>query len=280
MTEELEYKGGGNYLLDNIPDVGFAEKEIDNGDVFYMTKELNEVIINFVGLELRCDICKSIFFSKSLLHKHIKLSYADWNQANATLTPPCIPPLVIKFTASSKAIGSRYAFRGWNYAIVTVCFAPGEILLHTNMTSLYCLDTGCDITFVDCNWLLKRALIEKILEIATPLKIKDIGSLKHKLNEFVFIYLYFPGINLKNYSIYTQIYQELHLVKGQKANLLVDNNILATKKVIIDLISKTAIIASCQVTIVVTMRSKDHQMQKKVLVDRALTIPPKSEALV
>lgn len=58
------------------------------------------------------------------------------------------------------------------------------------------------------------------------------------------------------------------------------NNILATEKVVIDLANKSALISGCQVTIFVAARPRDRQVQRKVLVDRSLTIFPKSKVLM
>lgn len=70
------------------------------------------MFVNFVGLELRCDICKLMFSSKSLMYKHIKSSCTDQNQANAALIPSSVLPLVIKSVANNKAMDSGYMFRG------------------------------------------------------------------------------------------------------------------------------------------------------------------------
>lgn len=92
---------------------------------------------------------------------------------------------------------------------------------------------------------MKKALIKKILKMATLLKVKDIRFLRYELDKFVSMFLYFPSINLVNHPAYIYIYRELYIVKGLKANLLVSNNILAIKRVIINFANKSAIISIC-----------------------------------
>lgn len=58
--------------------------------------------------------------------------------------------LIIKSTPNIKFVGSKYVFRGWNYVTVKVCLALGKIPFYINVTSLCCLDIGCDVIFVDC----------------------------------------------------------------------------------------------------------------------------------
>lgn len=52
VIKKFEYNKVSDYLLNIIPDVGFTVKKIDNKNVFYITKELNKVFINFVIFKL------------------------------------------------------------------------------------------------------------------------------------------------------------------------------------------------------------------------------------
>lgn len=150
VAEEFEYKETDDHPLEDFPDVGYAEEEPDGRNIFYITEEPDELFVNFLGVELICHRCKSSFLSQSLIHKHLKSNCIGWNQENNT-AQPLVPmlPLVIKSTTSIKAVRSGYAFRGWNYATDIVCLTLGEIPLHTDVTSLCCLDTGFGVTPVD-----------------------------------------------------------------------------------------------------------------------------------
>lgn len=77
------------------------------------------------------------------------------------------------------------------------------------------------------------------------LKIRNISSSKHKLDKYIFILIYFSSINIINHFDYAHIYGKLYLIEGLKANLLVGNNILAIKKIFINLANKMAIISYC-----------------------------------
>lgn len=112
------------------------------------------------------------------------------------------------------------------------------------------------------------------------LKVKGIGSLRHELDEFVSIFLYFLDINLTNYLAYIYIYKELQIVEGLKENLLVSNDILTLKKVIIGLTTKFAIISSCQIAIFITARLKSYPIQRKTLINRLLLISPEFKVLM
>lgn len=132
----------------------------------------------------------------------------------------------------------------------------GKIPLHTDITSLYFLDTSCGVTLVDCAWLFDKAPTEKILKMAIFLKFRSIGISKHELNKFISMFLYFPDIDSTNHPAYAHIHRELYLVDGLKTKLLVGNNILATERVVINLANKSTMISSCQMTIFVAARPR------------------------
>lgn len=139
--------------------------------------------------------------------------------------------------------------------MTTISFTLSKIPLHTNITLLCCLDTGCGVILVDRTWLFDKAPIEKILKIATLLKVKSIKTLRHESNKFVSMSLYFLGIDSTNRPAYAHIHRKLYLVNGFNAHLLVGNNILTRKRVVINLTNKSALISSYQVTISVTAKS-------------------------
>lgn len=139
-----------------------------------------------------------------------------------------------------------------------ICFIVYKIPLHINTISLCCFNRNYDVTIVDYIWILKKVLTEIFLKISTLLNVKKIRLLNYKLNEFVFISLYFLNIDLRNYLIYIYIYQKLYLVKNLKANVFINNNILLIKKVIINFTNKIAIISSYYIILFVTIWVKNY----------------------
>lgn len=113
IAEEFEYKRTDNHLLENLPDVRYAEEKPDKGDIFYTTEKPDKLFVNFLGVELVCHKCKSIFLSKSLLYKHFKSNCIRQNQGNTVALPPApVFQRIIKSTTSIKAVGFGYAFKG------------------------------------------------------------------------------------------------------------------------------------------------------------------------
>lgn len=102
------------------------------------------------------------------------------------------------------------------------------MLFFTDSKGTVCFDKGCRVTLVDRNWLAKKLLSQKISTILAFLKIRDIGTSKHKSVDFNIIMVYIPGIDGKGHEVYTSITYKLYLVDRLKANILVRNDILFT----------------------------------------------------
>ena len=77
--------------------------------------------------------------------------------------------------------------------------------------------------------------------MATPIKIKGIEFTVHAANQYTRIDLYLTGINGR----IAQIQREVHLVDNFKANLLLEIDVLASKKITIDFSAKIATVKSC-----------------------------------
>ncbi len=90
--------------------------------------------------------------------------------------------------------------------------------------------------------------------MSTLLKVRGIGASKHESLEFTALSLYFPNKTDVGDLVYIALQCEIHLVEGLRANLLIDNDIMSPKAMVINLGSKTALIDTCRVTIDVNAR--------------------------
>lgn len=75
-----------------------------------------------------------------------------------------------------------------------------------------------------------------------PLKVRDIGTFKHKSEEFALTTLYISGFNYDEIKVYICIKYKLHLIKSLKANMLISNNIFDTESFSINLLNASTYI--------------------------------------
>lgn len=80
-------------------------------EVYYLNKNFEDIDANFVKIESLYRKCRSLFSSKSQLHKHLKKDYIGLIQALLPiLSAPVLPISIIKSKAIVPAIGSGFVF--------------------------------------------------------------------------------------------------------------------------------------------------------------------------
>lgn len=110
---------------------------------------------------------------------------------------------------------------------------------------------------IDWNWLKAQLLKIKILKMATSLKVRGIGTLKHETDKYVLELLYFPAIGNKSQCVIVCIYCELHIVNNLRANIFIRNNIIGAKGMIINIAKEKAYIPGCKTIVPITAKHHD-----------------------
>lgn len=87
----------------------------------------------------------------------------------------------------------------------------------------------------------------------------------HKSREFAALFLYFSGKNNVGQQVYAFLTYEIYLVKGLRANLLIDNNIMSPEGSIIDVKQKSVFIGSYGITIPIDIRQRGQFLTTKLL---------------
>lgn len=123
-----------------------------------------------------------------------------------------IPIVMSKPIDQSLGLGLR--FRGWTYAIASITLTPERLPLNSDLDSIACLVTGCGVTLVDRDWLLKRLSYQNTSIMSISLKVRGISAFKHESAEFVTLSLYFPGKKNAGQLVYAALKCEIYLVKG------------------------------------------------------------------
>ena len=114
----------------------------------------------------------------------------------------------------------------------------------------------------------------------TPLKVKGIGTSKHKSAQFAEVSLFFPGESNEGQRVYASIRCKLHLVEGLRANILIGNNILTPESFVINIGLGHALIESCRVKITIKARQRGQFLKKRLFAEKDGVITPRSETIV
>ena len=184
------------------------------------------------------------------------------------------PPRIIKSQASGAELGNGFAFRNWTYAMIAAKLDPEKD------EEEVCADTGCGVSLIDREWLGEQCPNGSISKMASPLRVRGVGSSHHETAEFVTQHIYLPAIDEKRNPILACLYRELHIVDNLRAKMLIGNDIIGPEGIVIDVANKQARIGSCNATATITAKPRGEYVRKKVLAKEPTIVPPRSEMIL
>jgi hypothetical protein len=126
-----------------------------------------------------------------------------------------------------------------------------------------CLNTSIEASLADKQFVLKRLSKAHIHLMISFLTVREIGVNVHETKKYVNFSIYLSSKDDKNM---TEIHRKMHLVEDLKANMLIENDILESKEIIIDIQEKKVIISSCQNMIIeVKIHQKESFVRRNVI---------------
>ena len=299
------------------PVEGFHEEQADDegqGEYYatdenleyYNTEEGNyeedETPVNFtVAKESRprCRHCRKAFPSNNSLHSHLRagceklqaypavISSTAATKGSTTVRKSITDPKPLASTASagskplilrsdvdpSPDIGTGYGFRGWNYAKIQASLSadsdPGDV----------CLDSGAGVSLVDRAFFKAQYSNTPIRTMASPLKVRGLGTNRHETWEYAICDIHLPGTK-EGLSATSVLRREVHLVDNLKANMLLGNDIIGPERIILDVAKKIAHIGSTGASIPLDVRSPKSSVQRLVHLRKTTVIPPHAETAI
>lgn len=88
------------------------------------------------------------------------------------------------------------------------------------------------------------------------LNVRDLNTHNHESNEYAIVDFYLNDVNKQKNLARAHFRCEIHLIDDLKANVLIENDILDFEKIIIDSLTKTISINSCDVIITIEVKSR------------------------
>ena len=147
--------------------------------------------------------------------------------------------MIFKISSDNFNEKLKYVFRNWQYIIVQ---AQLKDLIKLNI----CVDFDNSIFMIDRSFLrniLSNHLIQRMIIV---ISIREINENVIKSDEFIIIKIIFEKIDSKEHSIKNVIIAKLHVINDFDVNLLIENDILISKNMIVDLKRRKLIIGSCE----------------------------------
>ena len=153
---------------------------------------------------------------------------------------------IIISLVSESVLEIDFTFRNYHYVITHISWESAskkkKICVNANYTMIM-----IDRIFIPITVKVKKMII-KIL-------IRDLKFKIHHFDEYAIYIFYMKDVLLDNTRVFAQITREIHIVDDFKANMLIEADILTSKRIIIDFVTQFIKIDSYR-DIVVSINSR------------------------
>ena len=102
--------------------------------------------------------------------------------------------------------------------------------------------------------------------MASPLKVRNVGSNRHLTDKFVFIPVYVPGTK-DSISVLAYFKREFYIVNELRANILIGNNTIGPESINIRILDRLAYIGSCNITCQIKYRRRGQFKRRKIHIE-------------
>ena len=204
-----------------------------------------------------CRRCKIILKFNNAFHKHLKICdknvivnsiivYFD-SKAFSSISSISIK---ISNVNVSKNIDTNYDFKKFQYIPTKV-----SLTKHNNLMSVYA-DTDAEIILIDIMFFNAKTKNVQIKIMIFSIIFRELSTNQHFTNKYVIVSMFFLKKNANDISIKTRIKRETHLIDNFKTNMLIENDILKSKKFDIFTSNSFAYIDSYKIIISISIKNR------------------------
>ena len=149
---------------------------------------------------------------------------------------------MIKFSTCIKDFEFDVKFRNWNFKQILSKFFVSNFEIHV------CVNIDCENILNGKKLVQNKCLKIEIHSMTTLLRIRNIETTTHEINEYIKIFIYMFNVK-ENKQVLTCIDREISFENDLKTNLLIENDFLRFEEFIIDVSDKKITIVNFDVTI-------------------------------
>ena len=141
-----------------------------------------------------------------------------------------------------------------------------------------CLNIDVKFTIIDHFFLKKQALKTHIRIMITFLTIQKLKIIKHKINEYVLIFIYiYDTDDVIDEKIQTCFIKKVYIVDDLKINIFIDNDIDDFENIIVFIEDRIAHIDNCDVIVSLKVRIIEVVVAKSVHLRKTIMISSKTK---
>ena len=230
-------------------DLNYFNSDFDENDDIEITVSL---IITF---RFTCRRCKTTLNSNNALHRHFKTCViVDANSMTIRINSKKSSTFSISIKISNvdvnKDIDTDYEFKEFQYASTEIFLIENDIF-----TSI-CADIEAEIILTDTIFFQSSTNNVSVKIMTSSITVRDLNTTKHFTDKYAIVSMYFLEKNKNDKIIKTKIIRKVHLVNNLKTNMLIENDVLKSKKFDIFISISSVYIDSCDVIISIFIRNR------------------------
>ena len=245
------------------------ENENSSSNSFDQKNSFVELMNSFMKIEInfvvQCKKCRITFLFNNKLHRHIRNECKNFLWKRKAKSYNIITKISFKIENSKSSdsffiimfsvdfnqnLKTDFEFRNYQYA--TIQF----FLIKSVSKQPDCLNTETDFIIINKIFFLFQ-FKKPIRIIITEITIRGIDVDKHRTKKYVICFIYFSDVNDKKRKIRVCIRREIHLMKNFKINVLIETDILTSKKFVLNFKKNETFIKNC--SIIISIISKRHE---------------------
>jgi hypothetical protein len=239
-----------------------------------LDEELAQMAKSF-QLTLKCHQCEMKFYSNNKLHKHLRSDqHTTQHQRISESHRKQIANISIVISTREHKNHKNFVFREHQYARVKRTFEAKD------KTHDFCANFETFMSLIDRKFLEMNITRINIMKTKFNLKIRDIDSKTHDTSSYCALDLYFQK-HVNDRSKIAHIRDEFHLVDDLQVNVLIEMNIMSSKKCILNFKIKSLIFIACEdIMISITIVRTRQFVNRSVLIVDKIVISSRTDMIV
>ena len=147
----------------------------------------------------------------------------------------------------NKNVDIDYKFRKWKYVRVSTTLS---FIIESKHV---CLDTNVNIILVDREFFKRQTSNISIRTMTISISIRDLDTAQHWFSDYVIIFIYFSS-KKNEIVVKVMITREIHLIDNLRINMLIENDLMKSKKIDINVTKRIVHIDSCDVIVALNVK--------------------------
>ena len=143
------------------------------------------------------------------------------------------------------------------------------------------MNIDVDIILSNENFVKRQKFDVIIRKMTFFIIVRDLNITQHENFRYVILFIYLFDITNDDVFVKIFIEKKVHLMKNLKVNILIENDIIVSKKILVNIINRITNIRNCDVIVSLNVRFKAiHAQQRFIHVKKTIVLSSRAQLIV